>query len=100
MLLKTISDWQPVTRLDYDVDGVDWLISGDTFASITGTVQCITTPTNTAFTLPIPMAVNGTKIKVWGEGGDDGEDYKVSGTFTTVGGRRNQFELVFKVREV
>lgn len=85
---------QPDERLDYDFLYSEWIgTSGDELDSvvveIVGTGSLSATP---ALTLPNIQ-------KVWVEGGDDGEEYTIEVTATTLAGRIKQDELKIIIQE-
>lgn len=91
---------QPVEVKDVDVDYASWLaeLGGDTLDVVTTTVQCLSTPTNTSLVVD-KAQLTQTLVKVWLSGGTTGERYKLEVTVTTVGGRVDQSELIFSIRE-
>lgn len=99
MILATYEK-QPAEVKDYDVDYLPWLSPmGDTIDNITATVACITDPTDTS--LVIDSVANTVSLaKLWISGGTDKRKYKVTITVTTVGGRTDQSELIFKVKDI
>lgn len=83
---------QPVEIQDYDFDFNEYLSSlPDTAASHVAVAE--TGVTITASTLA------GGVVKVFVSGGTDGQQYKVSATITTTGGRVKQGDIIIKVKE-
>lgn len=89
---------QPAEVKDYDVDYTAWLSpQADTIAAATAVAVCTS---GTDATLEIDsIAFTEDTVKVWISGGTSGETYKVTITVTTAGGRVDESELVFKVRD-
>lgn len=84
---------QPVDVLDYDFDFSDWLTDrADTILSFTVTAD-------TGLTVGDTSTVDGV-VKVFLSGGTSGQQYKVTCTVVTNGGRTKQAELAIKVKEV
>jgi hypothetical protein len=81
---------QPSDRLDYDIP-CD-LDTGDSILSIATTTTPSGLTLNATFTSPT--------VKLWVEGGTSGVTYKTEVTVTTAVGRKKQFEVRFKVKEV
>lgn len=83
---------QPADIQDYDIDFNEWLTGfSDTGASHTVTVD-------TGITKVSSTLIAGV-VKVWLSGGVDGNNYKVTATLTTTGGRIKQAEITIKVKE-
>ena len=90
---------QPLEVKDYDVSYVPWLLAmSDTLSALTTSVVCLTTPTNTTLEVD-STTVTDDAVKVWISGGTDGEQYKVTLRVTTTGGRVDESELIFRVRD-
>lgn len=90
---------QPSEIKDYDVEYAEWLSSyADTLDSAVTNVVCLSTPEDTslvctgAFLLP-------TRVKLWMAGGTAGEKYKLTLQVQTVGGRLDESELLFTIKE-
>lgn len=90
---------QPLEVKDYDVDYTPWLTAiSDTLASLATSVVCLTDATDT--TLEVDSAtVTDDHVKVWISGGTDSEQYKLTLRVTTAGGRVDESELIFRVRD-
>ena len=89
---------QPAELKDYDIDYAEWLAPvSDTLNTVIATVTSADedTPTLTCNT----VFVSPTSAKFWVAGGTDGVKYKLTATATTVGGRVDQSELVFTVKD-
>lgn len=97
-ILKTHTK-QPSDRLDYDFDYSQWLSANDEILSAVFAVESMD-----GMTPPSPMVVSSevtaaTYTKVWLEGGQAGEIYKVSCTITTTRGRVKQDEIKIRLKE-
>lgn len=91
---------QPGELKDYDVDYAPWLTPmGDTLDEVLGTVECVTDPTDTALVL-VDVVSTETRAKFWIRGGTSGAKYKVTAKASTVGGRIDESELIFTVKEI
>jgi hypothetical protein len=82
---------QPADRLDYDIP-CD-LVSGDA-------IQTVTVPSIEPVGLTINSLFTGPTVKLWVEGGTSGTTYKVEVLVETVLGRKKEFELKFKIKDV
>ena len=99
MILASYSK-QPVEVKDYDIDFMPWLAPmGDTIDNISTEVLCVTNPADVSL-IVASTANTSTLAKIWISGGTDKQKYKVTITVTTVGGRTDQSELVFKVKDI
>ena len=89
---------QPVEIIDYDIDYSEWLSPVvDTVAS---TTAIVTSATEAAPMLEIDSIMeSSTTVKLWVSGGTGGVSYKVTVQMTTAGGRLDESELVFKVKD-
>lgn len=99
MILETYTK-QPAEYKDYDIDYSEWLANpADTLFDITTTVECVSTPGDAALIVQqIDMTL--TVAKLWVYGGTDGQKYKITVNATTTGGRIDQSELIFKIKDV
>lgn len=89
---------QPAEVKDYDIDYAEWLGPvGDTVATATTTVTCDAEPVPTL--LVDSVETSDTLVKLWVSGGTGGVSYKVTVRMTTAGGRLDESELVFKVKD-
>lgn len=83
---------QPAERQDYDIDFTDYL------AALADEGESVVTTVEPGITL-VAYSLNAGVVKVWLEGGTDGQTYKVTTTLTTRGGRAKQAEIKIKVKE-
>lgn len=99
MILKTFTK-QPADVKDYDVRYADWLGEmTDTLVSVAiPVVTCLTDSADTALVVDSTSVTSDT-LKLWMSGGTAGATYKVSFVVTTAGGREDQSELKFNVRD-
>ena len=87
---------QPAERLDYDFLYDQWLgDDGDAIDSVVVSVR----PVGGLVATGAPLDPDGTVQKIWVEGGDDGEEYTIEVTGTTVAGRVKQDELGIRIQE-
>lgn len=99
MILETYTK-QPSEFKDYDIDYSVWLSDPvDTLFDVTTSVECVSTPGNTSLTVQRVDMTQQT-VKLWVAGGASGEKYKITVRATTTGGRIDESELVFKVKDV
>jgi len=85
---------QPDERLDYDFIYDDWFgIGGDSIDTVIVNVRGSTSMTATP-ALPEPR-----RIKVWLDGGTNGDSVTVEVTITTLAGRIKQDELQIQIQE-
>jgi hypothetical protein len=90
---------QPAELKDYDISYTEWLAPvSDTLLNASTAVSCLTNPEDTALVCNATF-VSPQSVKVWMAGGTDGERYKATVTVTTAGGRIDQSELVFSVKD-
>lgn len=90
---------QPLEVKDYDVDYTPWLASmSDTLNALTTSVVCLTAPEDETLEVD-STTVTDDQVKLWISGGTDGEQYKVTLVVTTTGGRVDESELIFRVRD-
>lgn len=90
---------QPLEVKDYDVDYTPWLTTiTDTLASLATSVVCLTDATDETLEVDSTTFSDDT-VKVWISGGTDGEQYKLTLRVTTTGGRVDESELIFRVRD-
>ena len=83
---------QPADRQDYDIDFTDYL------AALADEGESVVTTAEPGITL-LAYNLNNGVVKVWLEGGTDGQTYKVTVTLTSKGGRVKQAEIKIKVKE-
>ncbi len=98
MILETYIK-QPAEYKDYDINYAEWLSNPvDTLFDITANVECLTTPGDSSLVVD-HVDTTSTTCKLWVAGGTVNEKYKITLTATTVGGRIDESELVFKVKD-
>ena len=89
---------QPAEVKDYDIDYSEWL--GPVADTVASTTAIVTSVTETVPTLEIDSIMEtSTTVKLWISGGTAGVSYKVTVQMTTTGGRLDESELVFKVKD-
>lgn len=99
MILKKFTK-QPLEVKDYDIDYSDFLQYGnDSIASATVTVVCLTTPLNTALVVA-SVETTAKLVKIWVSGGASDETYKVTVFAVTTGGRTDESELIFYIKDL
>lgn len=84
---------QPIEVQDYDIDFNEYLVSQSDTAS------SFVVSSDPGITIVNSSLISG-KVKVFVSGGLDGEQYKVSATVTTTGGRVKQADILIKVKEI
>lgn len=90
---------QPNEVKDYDIDYSPWLTPmGDALDSVTGTVTCLTDPNDTQLQLDSVLHTNSVG-KFWMSGGTPGARYKLTAFAVTTGGRRDESELIFTLKD-
>lgn len=90
---------QPAEVKDYIVDYTPWLEPiSDTISDVTTDIVCITNPTDTSLKCD-PVFLSPMKVKCWISGGTTGQKYKMTITVTTHGGRVDQSELIFVIKD-
>jgi hypothetical protein len=89
---------QPAEVKDYDIDYSDWLIPAeDTIDGITTTV---TSETQATPTLEVDYTQQTiTLAKLWISGGTVGVQYKITVRMTSEGGRIDESELIFSIKD-
>ena len=89
---------QPAEVKDYDIDYSEWLIPAeDTISSIT---TVVTSESEAAPTLEVDYTQNTiTVAKLWVSGGTVGTQYKITVLMTSEGGRVDESELVFNIKD-
>jgi len=89
---------QPGELKDYDIDYQDWLEPvSDTLQNVTAAITSDDEETPTLVCNAV--FVSPTLAKFWMAGGTAGVKYKLTATATTVGGRIDQSELVFTIKD-
>lgn len=107
MILKKLKK-QPRERKDYAIDYAEWLApASDSLATVTTTVTTLVDgePTDDPGTGVGPLIVDAvdlsaTQARLWIAGGIHDADYKVTILVTTDGGREDESELIFRVRDI
>lgn len=90
---------QPGDFKDYDVDYTPWLTPiNDTLDQATITVECLTDPADTSLVVD-RYGVSAQRIKLWLRDGTAGNVYLITIKATTSGGRTDESELIFTVRD-
>ena len=98
MILETYEK-QPAEFKDYDVTYGEWLANpADTLFDVVATVECLSSPGNNSLVID-HVDMTTTSCKLWVGGGTANEKYKITLNATTVGGRIDQSELIFKVKD-
>lgn len=98
MILETYTK-QPAEYKDYDVNYAEWLADqADALFDVTAAVECLSTPNDASLTVN-HVDMTTTNCKLWVAGGTANEKYKITLNATTVGGRIDQSELIFKVKD-
>jgi hypothetical protein len=89
---------QPAEVKDYDIDYSDWLIpAADT---INGITTAVTSETQATPTLVVDYTQQTiTLSKLWISGGTVGVQYKVTVRMTSAGGRIDESELIFSIKD-
>lgn len=101
MRLGTITK-QPFEYKDYIIDYSPWLNPvDDTIDDVKIIVECLTDPEDASLVIdPETVGYTTTEIKFWAKGGVDGYRYKVTIQLSTVIGRIDESEVIFKIKEV
>lgn len=92
MAIKTFTK-QPGDRLDYVLQGADWL-DGDTIAAVSAAFRA-----NDAGVSIDACFHDGQNVTTWVSGGKDGEQSQVTLTINTAGGRIKEAEFRIRVIE-
>lgn len=91
---------QPSEVKDYDVEFAPWLTPmGDTLDTVTATSECLTDPADTSLAID-SVTYTTTRLKLWVSGGTSGQRYKITIKAATVGGRLDESEIIFRVKEI
>lgn len=99
MILGTITK-QPQERKDYDVPYASWLAGiQDSLDEVSVTVACITDPLDMALLVDPDPEMTADTIKIWVSSGTSNYRYKVTLLVATVGGRVDESELIFKIKD-
>lgn len=98
MILKKYTK-QPNEVKDYDIDYLPWLTPiGDTLDDVTATVENVDDPLDTTFVVD-STAITESTLKIWVSGGTAGNAYKVTLVVNSTGGRIDESELIFIVKD-
>jgi hypothetical protein len=90
---------QPAEIKDYDVDYAEWLAPMvDTLTDVEAEVECTTSPGDTALVIN-SVTVGTTSAKLWIAGGTAEQKYKITLQATTLGGRLDESELIFTIKD-
>src|SRR5690554_4162498 len=90
---------QPRERKDYDVEYIKWLTRvQDVIASFKTHVECLTDPDDSSLEIYSSDYTDMT-IKLWVSGGEDEQRYKVTILMTTAGGRTDESEVIFRIKD-
>lgn len=91
---------QSVDVKDYDVDYAPWLTPmADTLQNVTHTLSSLSNPADNSLVVD-SLEVSPLKVKVWISGGANTKKYKLTLRATTVGGRVDESELLFMVKDI
>lgn len=91
---------QPAELKDYDVDYEPWLTPiADTLDDVAGSVTCLSDPDDTSLVL-VDTVFTDNRAKFWLSGGTDGARYKLTILASTMGGRIDESELIFSVKDI
>lgn len=82
----------PDDRLDYDVDFSRWLSDGDSILSVDVTA---TDGVNVE-----TFVSNGSVVKIWLSGGNDGATSHINTTIETIEGRRKEHCFRLRLRDM
>ena len=89
---------QPAEVKDYDIDYGEWL--GPVADEVASATAAVTSDTERTPTLVVDSIEDSTTVvKLWISGGTAGVRYKVTVKLTTAGGRLDESELVFTVKD-
>lgn len=98
MILETYVK-QPWEVKDYDISYSPWFEgTQDTLDIAEAIVECLDDPADTALQVQQPLMTN-SMVKLWVSGGTPEYVYKVTLRVTTVGGRKDESELIFAITE-
>ena len=97
MILATYEK-QPAEYKDYDIDYSKWLTpADDVINTVTATV---TSATQASPTLAVNLIQNTVYVtKLWVTGGTVGTKYKITVLMTSDGGRIDESELIFNIKD-
>lgn len=92
---------QPAEVKDYPIDYSEWLgeiSGGDTLASAVAVAVCTTDAADTALVVD-QVVLSNTALAVWLSAGTANQNYKVTVTVTTTGGRVDESEFIVKLKD-
>jgi hypothetical protein len=90
---------QPNEYLDYDIDYTEWLKPvEDTIDDVQITIECLTDPDDTSLEC-VSYEYTTSVLKLWIHGGTVDYRYKVTVLLTSVVGRKDESELIFKIKD-
>lgn len=94
MILGAVTQ-QPADLIDYDFEFSEWFDNNEDF------IESVTTNIKPApLTLNVAANTSGqSKVKMWVQGGEDGDEFTVEITITTFSGRTKQFELIVIIKD-
>lgn len=100
MILKKFSK-QPAEYKDYDVDYSAWLAfdAQDSLDDVQINIECLTDEADDSLVVDLIQITTDT-AKLWVRGGTDGAQYKITILAITTVGRKDESELIFKVKDV
>lgn len=99
MILKGLLK-QPWEEKDYDIEFSPWLNPmEDTLDEIEVSITCEDDPNDTFLQL-VKKEMTITRCKLWLKGGTDGYTYKVTIQAYTVGGRKDESELILVIKDL
>lgn len=99
MILKRWNK-QPSEVKDYDIDFSPWLDDmEDSLEDVGYNITCLDDPDD--FNLIIDrQAITESTAKFWIKGGTNGRNYKVTIQAFTVGGRLDESEVIFVIKDI
>lgn len=99
MKLGTVTK-QPEEFKDYTIDYSPWLTPvEDTIDDVRFEVECLTDPDDDSLKIVGDTEYTETALKFWVEGGTAGYRYKVTVFVSTVIGRIDESEVIFKIKD-
>lgn len=97
MILATYEK-QPAEVKDYDIDYTQWLSPAEDV--LDGVTAVVSSTAETSPTLVVDLVQHTVYVaKIWLSGGTPGVRYKVTVQAQTVGGRLDESELIFNVKD-
>lgn len=90
---------QPDEVKDYDIDYSAWLAPMvDSISSTAVTINCLNDPLDTTLICD-SFSYSADRVKLWMSGGTANKKYKVTVDTTTIGGRLDESELIFSIKD-